>query len=249
VTLGLSDYEQLELVAQAARDRAGLSPIDPIPEIVGVLEQLGLQVLVRALGPTGPQGIYVRRSRFAAVLLNGSDYLPRFRFTGAHELGHHERAHYDVHVDLDLAGRDRKEQEANAFAASFLAPRRALFERIGRLPKRRLSPEQVLQLAADFIVSYEFMVNRLHNVGLLQGAQHRDELKAARETVLTDELREMRPAERWRMPADFIGRALTAYGRYEISLGRLAELLQRETKHMASVLAAHDYLHPEDAAP
>jgi Zn-dependent peptidase ImmA (M78 family) len=243
------DYEQLEEAAQEARERSGLNPIDPVPEIVGVLEQLELLVLVRPLGPGGPQGIYVRRSRFAAVLLNGTDYLPRFRFSGAHELGHHERQHYDVHVDLDFSGRDRKELEANAFAASFLAPRRALFERVGRLPKARLSPEQVLQLAADFIVSYEFMANRLHNVGLLQGHQHRDELKAARATVLTDELREMRPAQRWRMPADFIGRALTAYGRYDISLGRLAELLEREVAVVSSALASHDYLHPEDAAP
>jgi Zn-dependent peptidase ImmA (M78 family) len=243
------DYEQLEEAAQDARERSGLNPIDPVPEIVGVLEQLELLVLVRPLGPGGPQGIYVRRSRFAAVLLNGTDYLPRFRFSGAHELGHHERQHYDVHVDLDFSGRDRKELEANAFAASFLAPRRALFERVGRLPKARLSPEQVLQLAADFIVSYEFMANRLHNVGLLQGHQHRDELKAARATVLTDELREMRPAQRWRMPADFIGRALTAYGRYDISLGRLAELLEREVAVVSSALASHDYLHPEDAAP
>jgi len=243
------DYEQLEEAAQDARERSGLNPIDPVPEIVGVLEQLELLVLVRPLGPGGPQGIYVRRSRFAAVLLNGTDYLPRFRFSGAHELGHHERQHYDVHVDLDFSGRDRKELEANAFAASFLAPRRALFERVGRLPKARLSPEQVLQLAADFTVSYEFMANRLHNVGLLQGHQHRDELKAARATVLTDELREMRPAQRWRMPADFIGRALTAYGRYDISLGRLAELLEREVAVVSSALASHDYLHPEDAAP
>ncbi len=247
--MGAVDFEELEDAAQAARERAGLNPIDPVPEIVGVLEQLGLLVLVRPLGPGGPQGIYVRRPRFAAVLLNGSDYLPRFRFSGAHELGHHGRKHYDVHVDLDFNGRDRKEQEANAFAASFLAPRRALFERVGRLPKARLSPEQVLQLAADFIVSYEFMVYRLHNVGLLQGYQHRDELKAAKATVLTDELREMRPAERWRMPADFIGRALNAYGSYDISLGRLAELLEREVAAVSTALASHDYLHPEDATP
>lgn len=247
--MGAADYEQLEDAAQAARERAGLNPIDPVPEIVGVLEQLGLLVLVRALGSSGPQGIYVRRSRFAAVLLNGSDYLPRFRFSGAHELGHHELTHYDIHVDIDFNGRDRKELEANAFAARFLAPRRALFERVGRLPKGRLSPEQVLQLATDFIVSYEVMVNRLHNVGLLHGSPHRDELKAARATVLTDELREMRPAERWRMPADFIGRALNAYGRYDISLGRLAELLEREVAAVSTALASHDYLHPEDAAP
>src|ERR1700674_4297333 len=175
--MGSANFEDLEDAAQAARERAGLSPIDPIPEIVGVLEQLGLLVLVRPLGPAGPQGIYVRRSRFAAVLLNGSDYLPRFRFSGAHELGHHERNHYDVHVDIDFNGRDRKELEANAFAASFLAPRRALYERIGRLPKSRLYPDQVLQLAADFVVSYDFMVYRLHNNGLLQGYQHRDQLR------------------------------------------------------------------------
>src|ERR1700674_1675680 len=101
--MGSANFEDLEDAAQAARERAGLSPIDPIPEIVGVLEQLGLLVLVRPLGPAGPQGIYVRRSRFAAVLLNGSDYLPRFRFSGAHELGHHVLDHFEAHIDVDFS--------------------------------------------------------------------------------------------------------------------------------------------------
>ena len=112
----------------------------------------------------------------------------------------------------------------------------------------RLTALEALELANGFIVSYDSLVNRLHNIGLLRGWKHRDELKAARALVLTDELRERRPAERWRLPLAYARRALEAYGRYDVSLDRLAELLGRDRGVLASALAEHDFLHPEDAA-
>lgn len=240
------DRDAVERRAQQVRADLQLGPLEPVPEIVGVLEQAGLLVLVRPLGAEGPQGIYVRRPRFAAVLLNGSDYLPRFRFTGAHELGHHVLEHYEAHIDQDLAGAGSQEREANAFAASFLMPRRALHERVDG--PSSLGPLDVLALANELVVSYDSLVNRLHNVGLLRGARHRDELKAARTVVLTDQLRERRPAQRWRDPADYVRRALEAYERYDVSLDRLAELVGRDRDALASILARQDFLHPEDAA-
>jgi Zn-dependent peptidase ImmA (M78 family) len=241
------NFAALEHLAHNARAQAGLTLLEPIPEIVGILEHLGLLVLVRPLGPDGPGGIYVRRPRFAAVLLNGSDYLPRFRFSGGHELGHHVRGHYESHVDYDFRGDDPREREANAFSASFLVPRPAVYERVGRL-SRDITPMDARDLASEFIVSYEFLVNRLHNVGLLKGANHRDQLKAARALVLTDDLRERFPATRWRLPVAYMRRALDAYGRYDISLDRLAELLGREPQELAPRLAEQQFLHPEDAA-
>src|SRR5215472_2358479 len=203
----LHNWGAIERRAQEVRGQAQLSPTEPVPEIVGVLEQLGLIVLVQPLPAGGPQGIYVRRPRFAAVLLNGTDYLPRFRFTGAHELGHHALAHYqESHIDYDFGGASSQERQANAFAASFLMPRAALYNRVDRHGPR-LSPLDVLDLANEFVVSYESLVNRLHNLGLLAGARHRDNLKAERPLVLTSELRERRPAERWRVPLDYVRRA------------------------------------------
>lgn len=241
------DFRELEQKAEEVRGQARLHPQDPVPEMVGVLEQLGLRVIVRPLGTRGPQGIYVRRPAFAAVLLNGSDYLPRFRFSGAHELGHHVLNHFDAHIDVDFSETTSKEKEANAFAASFLMPRRALWERCAQLSKR-ITADQVRDLANEFVVSYDSMVNRLHNVELLQGYKHRDALKAERASVLTDELRERRPAERWRLPNDYVLRALDAYGRYDISLERLAELLDRDVSEVATILAEQKFLHAEDAA-
>src|ERR1700674_5253590 len=130
------NFPELEQKAEEVRGRVALHPQDPVPEIVGVLEQLGLRVIVRPLGKDGPQGIYARRADFAAVLLNGSDYLPRFRFSGAHELGHHVLDHFEAHIDVDFSETTGKEKEANAFAASFLMPRRALWDRVANLGKK-----------------------------------------------------------------------------------------------------------------
>ncbi len=58
--------------------------------------------------------------------LNTSKYLPRFRFTAAHEAAHHVFGH-QVAVDQDVGqtGGDPQERAANSFAAAFLVLEKA----------------------------------------------------------------------------------------------------------------------------
>src|SRR4029077_1460181 len=132
-------------------------------------------------------GIYVRRADTAISLLNSSKYLPRYRFTGAHELAHHLCRH-ETRVDVDVFGtqNDPQESVANAFAACFLMPTGGLWSRKAR--NSMDDPETVLTLANEYMVSYQTMVYRLHNIGIIK-APARDHLMAARAEVLTDELR------------------------------------------------------------
>ena len=238
------DYAEVEGRAATLRDSLKLGS-GSIADIESVLSDAGVAVLVRPLGRGGPDGIYVRRAALSVVLLNGSSYLPRFRFTGAHELGHHQ---YGTERALDrdvFAAATVEEKRANAFAAAFLVPKSGVAVRVGY--KSDISPERVLELANEFGVSYETMVYRLHNCGWLRGgAQRRDELLGARAAIFTDNLRNRRAPRETALPLDFIRRSLRAYAHQQIDIGRLAELLLLDDAEARKLLGQLHLLQEED---
>lgn len=236
------DIQEVERHAQEVRERLGVG-VAPIGDVTSALSDAGLVVLVRPLGTAGPDGLYVRRGDQGYVLLNGDAYLPRLRFTGAHELGHHE---YGAHAVVDVttvAGKDPDEQVANAFAASFLMPRDAVFQRIeGPTP----TPDRLVELADEFGVSYPAFIFRLHNLGFLPGgAVERDRLLADPLAKFTSGFRQRHLEERSILPPDYVKRAVDAYRRYDISLDRLAELVFDNS--IGGALQEEGLLHPEDA--
>src|SRR6266566_1125669 len=95
-------FDQIHVDASRCRSNAGVHPEDVVPDVVAVIERLGIPVAVWPLGETGPDGLYARGQRSRLILLNGSKYLPRFRYTAAHELGHanyEDRPHLDVDIE------------------------------------------------------------------------------------------------------------------------------------------------------
>ncbi len=239
------DFDDVERRALARRDEAGLHAEDVVPDIVEVIERLGIAVAVSPFGPDGPDGLYVQEGDDRLIVLNSGKYLPRFRFTAAHELGH---ATYEdrPHLDVDIhAGTSRAEKRANAFAASFLVPKRALKV---RCPNRTpIDPDFVLSLAGEFGVSYPALIYRLHNAGLI-AASTRNRLLEASSAIATEKLRG-RPGSEVRLPDEFVRRAQTAYEQYEITFQRFSELLRRDREDLAATLQGSGILHLEDISP
>jgi len=236
------DFDEVERRALARRDEAGLHAEDVVPDIVEVIERLRIPVAISPFGPDGPDGLYVQEGDDRLIVLNSGKYLPRFRFTAAHELGH---ATYEDHPHLDVdihAGTSHAEKRANAFAASFLLPRRALKL---RFPNRtHIDPNFALNLAAEFGVSYPALIYRLHNVGLISGTA-RNVLLEAPAALAMEKLRG-RPGNEVRLPAEFVRRAQTAYDQYEITFQRFSELLRRDKDDLAAAVRDSGILHPED---
>jgi Zn-dependent peptidase ImmA (M78 family) len=221
------NYAHIAHEADQLRNRLNL-PAGPIPDIVAVLRQLGLKVVLRHFGVQGPDGLYVRRQELGFVLLNSSKYLPRFRFTAAHEAGHHVLGHR-VAVDQDVSktGGDPQEKAANSFAAALLMPEQALKERTAG--RRTVAPEWVLDTATEFGVSYDALVYRLHNCGLLNGgAQRRDALLANKVGVLAESLEMPAPPAQTVLPTEYVRSAMRAYTEDAITLERLAELIEAD---------------------
>jgi Zn-dependent peptidase ImmA (M78 family) len=217
----------------------GIGPIN----IWEVLRQRGILVARHDFGSDGGDGLYVwtdtEEGALALVVLNTARRASRQRFTAAHELGHHEmhqpeRGEPDlVIVDEDVFGTrsDPREEAASAFAAYLLAPSEAIARDLIGLDPQRIVPSTVVELMRTYGLSYDAMVNRMNNAGVINAAQ-RDRLKKQAEGNVDklvaqagfDEESLFPPPPA--LPSVLAHKAMLLYHHGVISVGRLAELLQ-----------------------
>lgn len=221
-------YGEIEDRALRTRARLGLG-LGPVHDIEAALKQAGLLVLVAHLGKSGPEGLYVRRADYGAVLLNGDAFRPRARFTAAHELGHHELGH-DAAVDEAIAenSNDPAERPANVFAAEFLVPKAALV-RLASAGRPR-TPQAVSELARRFGVSYLVLVYRLHNTGLLPGGATERDWLVGHQPLQLHPGRYLNAREAAHFPDTYVELIRAATASEEISTDRARELLEMAIK-------------------
>jgi len=161
-----------EHLAMAERARLGLGETAPIEDLLRVLEESGgVHVALWQLGEQGLAGMYQEREGVPVILVNSSTHPVRARFTLAHEYGHHRLGH-GAAVDrvIDTRSRDRREVEANQFAAELLVPRVGLEEWFHATPHGRVDLELVVRLAGHFAVSCEVALHRLERTRRVRSA-------------------------------------------------------------------------------
>ena len=155
----------------------------PVP-VEHLALRLGLTVERAQLGDD-VSGILVIRDGRGLIGVNAAQVPTRQRFSIAHEVGHfllHPRA-MQVFIDKQFTrpylaafrdatsatGEDRREREANAFAAALLMPETLVRDAVVRLALDVEDEAAVAQLAKRFEVSQQAMTFRL--VNLLAGAR------------------------------------------------------------------------------
>jgi Zn-dependent peptidase ImmA (M78 family) len=242
-----------EAEQRASRIRADLElGNQAIPDILSVLEhpRLGLTVFVQPW-PGGPEGAYIPRGARKYVFLNGArPFIPRLRFTGAHELGHHvfgDEAKLDL--TADLGGTTKIEEvRANSFAACFLLPRAAIAVVLGA--ERKPTADHAMTLASEFGVSYQMATYRLHNTGFINAAR-RDELLEGRPATIGKEFRHQVSTIK-HLPASYLDNASAAYRTSRLTFDALADLLRIddpvERRLLAEQFRHDDELHDDDEA-
>ena len=163
-----------ELLARAERARLGLDPTAPIQDLIRVLEEDGVHVALWQLGEHGLAGMYQEREGVPVILVNSSAHPVRARFTLAHEHGHHRLGH-GAALDrvIDPRSRERREVEANQFAAELLMPRVGVQEWL-RASRRGVDLETVVRLASHYAVSCEVALHRLERTRRVRGAPARE---------------------------------------------------------------------------
>lgn len=191
------------------------NPID----VFGVIQRLGIVLAFQPMGNVS--GIYLPSAGGApaGVMIHAGHPRSRQRFTAAHELGHflyRHDAEIDAGPDPDGDAMFRRtqldflphtEQEAEAFAAWFLMPRRLLRAgiRLHELPMD--SPNDAYALSLWLGTSYTATVRQLANVRLIDQAKAETWLRREPKQIKRDlmggyESGEVRGHDVWQLHGD-----------------------------------------------
>ena len=154
----VGDVAAAEYAARGLRTDWKLG-IDPIPNVVELLEGRGIKVLAVDL-PT-IDGLAARGRRgdgdaAAVVVVNRGTWGERQRFTLAHELGH---------MALQVAPRLDAEKAAHRFAGAFLMPAEALRAEIGAR-RSSIGWDELFDIKRIFGVSVQAIAVRCQDLGV-----------------------------------------------------------------------------------
>lgn len=161
---------EADRAARSVRQHWGLG-VDAIPNLIELLEERGVKVLSLNLDNIDGMTARVRRAGeepLPVILVNGTDWHERQRFTLAHELGHMV-LEIDQHVDAEKA--------AHRFAGAFLMPAEALWSEIGK-HRTSVSLGELLRLKELFGASFQAITYRCRDLGIFPEMLFRQLFKA-----------------------------------------------------------------------
>ena len=154
----LRDPAEAEHAARGLRAHWGLG-LDPIPNLVDLLEERGIKVLAMSLTNIDGLTARVRRedtSVASVVVVNRNDWGERQRFTLAHELGH---------MALETTPKVDDEKAAHRFAGAFLMPAETLRAEIGK-HRKSMGWGELFDLKRIFGVSVQALTYRCKDLGI-----------------------------------------------------------------------------------
>jgi len=154
----LHDVAEAEQAALGLRSHWGLG-LDPIPNLVELLEERGIKVLSMPLANIEGLTARVRRedrSVASVIVVNGRDWGERQRFTVAHELGH---------MVQEVAPKVDDEKAAHRFAGAFLMPAETLRAEIGK-HRKSIGWSELFNLKRIFGVSVQALTYRCKDLGI-----------------------------------------------------------------------------------
>lgn len=133
-------------------------------DVLGIAQRMGFEVIPESYTPYGGMAEIVDDRKI--IRFRSTDPLRRQRFTIAHEIGHHLLGHTHggacCRDDDYTPGSDRKEREANAFAAELLVPSNYL-----QFVMEHAQYKSVQDIADRFDVSGAVIEYRLKDLGYL----------------------------------------------------------------------------------
>ena len=238
--------------AREARAELGFDRAGPLPDLLTAVEERGRpHVLVLEL-PEGVAGAYVAKPDCPLLFVNGRQAVSRQRFTLAHEFGHYRMGHSSV-VDEQAAisgyVHDPREVSANAFAAEFLMPRKAVSAWGRANVDGPVTLEHVVLLAYEYGVSAQAARYALETAKVLtdrrRGRQLDDEIaddlhvelaRGLRLEPLQDELADI-AGRLPRIPSALAGSALGDLLAARIDAQELAARLGRDSDEVEAMLS------------
>lgn len=158
----VSDLSEADRAASALRYDWNLG-LDPIPNMVELMEDRGVKVLFGPLSDVDGLTAQVRRDGVEdahVIVVNEEHDGERQRFTIAHEIGH---------LVLDVPANVDEEKAAHRFAGAFLMPEEAVWAEVG---KRRsaIGWAELFKLKLVFRASIQAITYRCKDLGVISPA-------------------------------------------------------------------------------
>jgi len=235
---GFRTEQDAETLADMERGRLGLGDA-PLKDLLNLLDgTVGVKTFLVPVEHQSWSGLVTRdKDGRPCIAVNAKEESYRRSFTLAHEYGH-VLAHLAegmpaARIDrvINIVQRSADEGFANAFAAAFLMPRRAVLSQLERVlgtNNGKFSDADLVHLAMQFGVSGQALSSRLITLRKLPRHVHEDYWNHRSFGHLAKALGY--DVEDWSskpiLPARFRYLALKAFEESRISLAKLAELLQ-----------------------
>jgi Zn-dependent peptidase ImmA (M78 family)/transcriptional regulator with XRE-family HTH domain len=231
-----TSYEAAATWGEQARDALGFGSM-PAPGLQAALEnQHGIKIFVTRLA--GGSGATSRSEFGDAILVNAAEPPGRRAYSVAHELFHlfTWESTCALSAAATQAPSDRLEQLAENFAAAFVLPRETLLPRLPDGEPGEWRVVQWVELAREFGVTVPALAWRLVNLGKLS--------RERAQKIITDPSRSgagCRPEDSapGELPERYVMLAFKAYVEGEISIGKLAELLETTVGMLRKALRAY----------
>jgi Zn-dependent peptidase ImmA (M78 family)/transcriptional regulator with XRE-family HTH domain len=242
-------YEQAEELAEVERSSLGLNG-QPIKDICDLFEgKRGIKIFHLPEASGNFSGAFTYDEYLGACfLINSAHPLRRRTFTVAHEYAHciaHRNQLAHVDTGQSFTTRNPRERFANAFAAAFLMPGKAVNELLSQLspwPRKSLGSETLLRLAVYFGVSYEAMGWRLVSLRKLSRfnceALLKERIASSPTARLLGYKNDIETPDI--TPSNYKYLACTAYKKKMISFERLAELLRKNYYELKQEFSIND---------
>lgn len=149
--------------ARSLRQHWGLGE-RPIGNFIKLLEAKGIRVFSLAENTKNIDAFSCWRNDEPYIFLNTFKTTERSRFDAAHELGH-----LVLHKHGGSNQGTKAEEQANAFASSFLMPRADVLAQISKI----FTLDQIISAKKRWGVSAAALVYRLHKIGIISVWQNR----------------------------------------------------------------------------
>jgi Zn-dependent peptidase ImmA (M78 family) len=163
-----------DITKRADRILAKAKIFEPKVPVLDIAKSLGIKVQLGPL-PEDLSGFLVHEKGAVVIGVNSLHPKPRQTFTVAHELGHYHLHPANNFIDRKLiyfrdtrstTAVDRKEIEANQFAANLLMPERFLHHELKGQSVDLEDEDRLANLAKIFGVSVQALMFRLLNLNL-----------------------------------------------------------------------------------
>ena len=170
--LDIDDYESPTVIAQLARAEWRV-PSGPISTMMGLLDRLGVAVIVRPVGRPGGDRTWPTGGT-PVVVVNTGLSVDRLRWSLAHEL---------AHVTMHVLPNDDQERQADAFASELLMPSEEIRGDLAGITTRDFP--RLVELKAKWRVSVGALVKKAHTLTISPTGSSKSSAFACRRWVGT----------------------------------------------------------------